>query len=246
MHRRLGNVARALGHLVRKEERIMARHRGLQYSGEWHEDAMSGRGRFYFKNGDLFEGRFESGEAHGLGMLNRTSNGDVYMGEWRRGERTGSGALWFGTTGDKYVGEFHNGRKHGHGNMTYSAGSTIVGRWLNDRHVTGADMFKLFDDDLLLVRSDGQADDETPTLGTRVRLGQATFVDGGDRFHGEIMVHGRGVLLTKGIFIRAGNLDEILKNILISIIREMTRINGSVILVNLCFGHLQLELFGIC
>ena len=92
----------AARHFVRNEEHMMARHCGLRYEGEWDKGVMSGRGRFYFKNGDLFEGRFEAGSAHGLGKLNRTSHGAVFIGEWCRGERIRPSSL---LKIDRYRGE---------------------------------------------------------------------------------------------------------------------------------------------
>lgn len=44
---------------------------GLQYEGEWVNGEMSGNGKYYFTNGDVWEGSFRKNELHGAGMYSK-------------------------------------------------------------------------------------------------------------------------------------------------------------------------------
>ena len=38
------------------------------YFGNWHNDVQEGDGKYYYGNGDVYEGKFADGKSHGFGM----------------------------------------------------------------------------------------------------------------------------------------------------------------------------------
>ena len=65
-----------------------------------------------YRNGDYYEGEWEKGKPHGLGVM-VYANGDVYDGEWLKGKR------------------------HGKGQMSFSSGEICKGDWKNDQLYSG-------------------------------------------------------------------------------------------------------------
>ena len=103
-----GNWLRRVRCMVLGDVAMLSRNRGVKYVGEWHQDRMSGRGRFLFHNGDAFEGVFANGEAHGPGLLTFSD-------------------------GHRYEGEFVDGKRKGRGMLSMRSGEVFVGTWLNDQ-----------------------------------------------------------------------------------------------------------------
>lgn len=110
-------------------------------------------GKFYFKDGTVYEGPFDSNwDFHGKGKMTWKS-GDTYTGEFRHGEKTGQGVYRWkkggylegyfekfvikkGTRvfddGSKYEGTFDNDEKyHGKGKYYYTDGCIYDGDWLH-------------------------------------------------------------------------------------------------------------------
>jgi len=111
---------------------------GARYEGPFVKNKMSGNCKFYFKNGDLYEGEIVDGKLTGKGSRSYRSerfslgsslgNGD-YIGDFIEGERTGNGTWsfwWFDKTNgvwkettSRYEGQFLNGLFHGQGKYYY-------------------------------------------------------------------------------------------------------------------------------
>ena len=78
-----------------------------RYEGSFHRGKKSGRGSFYYANGDVFRGVFDDDAPHGEGEFVFAS-GDTVTGVWKRG------LLW-----------------QGRGNYTVSSGARFAGVWEN-------------------------------------------------------------------------------------------------------------------
>ena len=77
----------------------------------------SGKGTIIYDNGDMFEGKFENNEPHGVGKMTY-KDGRVCEGIWKNGKI-------------EYEGELFNGEPHGRGKMIYSTGYVYEGDWKN-------------------------------------------------------------------------------------------------------------------
>lgn len=64
--------------------------RNKLYKGELVDGKMSGKGKYWDKEGLEFEGDFVNGMVHGFGVK-KLRNGDVYTGTFNRGWRHGKG-----------------------------------------------------------------------------------------------------------------------------------------------------------
>jgi hypothetical protein len=62
----------------------------VEYSGDWFNDEMSGKGTLYFREGHKYIGNFLSHNMHGIGSI-KYGNGDTYEGNWICGEPDGGG-----------------------------------------------------------------------------------------------------------------------------------------------------------
>lgn len=89
-----------------------------------------------YPNGNRYEGDFEAGMPHGLGVMAFT-NGDQYAGHFYRQYRQGEGRMKF-ANGDQYLGHFNENRMQGYGVMDYHDGGRYEGEWFADvPHGTG-------------------------------------------------------------------------------------------------------------
>jgi hypothetical protein len=60
-----------------------------------------GKGVYYFKNGDIYEGMFAESLFHGKGKLVAKQSGDIYDGMFANDKFYGFGVYTYGS-GDKY------------------------------------------------------------------------------------------------------------------------------------------------
>lgn len=73
---------------------------GIDLGIGWYEGEFSGRfcngiGKMEFKNGDIYNGRWDMGEKDGRGTFYYARSGDIYCGEWKEDSRTGRGLyIW--------------------------------------------------------------------------------------------------------------------------------------------------------
>jgi len=95
--------------------------------------------KFFYPNGDSFEGEFVNNLREGQGIY-VSKAGHRYEGGWKKDQREGNGSLtfvekedgvtkWAGT----YEGEWHLNRKHGRGTFTYPSGDKYEGGWADDQ-----------------------------------------------------------------------------------------------------------------
>jgi hypothetical protein len=64
---------------------------------------MHGLGKYFYVNGETYNGGWVSGQRSGSGEMTYL-NGDVYVGEWSMGKREGKGTLTKKGSGDTFEG----------------------------------------------------------------------------------------------------------------------------------------------
>ncbi len=78
---------------------------------------MTGKGRYIWENGIVFEGDFLNNEINGSGKYTWPSSyggrSSTYEGEVFKGKRHGLGTFKSGITSNIYVGEWMNGKRYG-------------------------------------------------------------------------------------------------------------------------------------
>jgi hypothetical protein len=57
-------------------------------------DKMHGKGKYTYKNGDVYEGDFAKGNPHGKGKMT-WADGRVYTGDFAKGKRNGNGKMTY-------------------------------------------------------------------------------------------------------------------------------------------------------
>ena len=102
------------------------------YSGQCvHHGSVpsrEGHGKFWYVNGDVYEGSWRRSLPHGTGKI-RYATGAVYDGGFSRGKRHGHGTLFY-ANGDVYDGAWSDDNKEGHGVFTWAAsGERYEGAW---------------------------------------------------------------------------------------------------------------------
>lgn len=88
-------------------------------------------GKYYFKDGTIYDGSFQNWNFHGFGSM-KWPNGDLYVGNFVNGSRSGKGRYTF-ASGGYYDGDWFNGNRHGQGENVYSDNVKYVGTYLNDK-----------------------------------------------------------------------------------------------------------------
>lgn len=99
-----------------------------RYEGEFKDGQFHGKGRFFYKNRDVYDGAFRRGSPHGHGMYSFYSEpnyGDVYLGNFRRGQYHGSGE-YKSRNGTFFAGCWVGGKRHGPGQVRYATGKTML------------------------------------------------------------------------------------------------------------------------
>ena len=86
---------------------------GAVYEGEFMDDKMHGRGNYVYADGHVYEGEYKDDKMHGRGNY-VYPNGNVYEGEFMDDNRLGQGKyVW--ADGHVYEGEWKDGKMHGRG-----------------------------------------------------------------------------------------------------------------------------------
>lgn len=104
------------------------------YSGQWHADAMHGRGKHTWTDGRVYEGEFKSGKFSGQGRMEWHAQKGVlvYEGEYLDDMKHGQGKfLW--ADGRAYDGQWGMGKRDGRGTYTDAQGVTKAGVWKNNK-----------------------------------------------------------------------------------------------------------------
>ena len=100
------------------------------YEGEWVDDLRHGRGKIQYKNGNVYEGEFRSGERHGQCVFTNVAANTVYTGNFEKNNYfSGHGKMIFHNTGNIYEGEWRNNKMQGFGVMLYATGDKYEGEW---------------------------------------------------------------------------------------------------------------------
>lgn len=100
---------------------------GEEYTGEFRNGFISGKGVMTWPDGDRYEGSYDSDARNGYGVFTYR-NGDIYSGNFRNNIKTGSGEYKW-KNGDVYSGEWKDGRMNGRGTYTWSDGVSYTGEW---------------------------------------------------------------------------------------------------------------------
>mmetsp|Transcript_39769 Transcript_39769/g.93367 ORF Transcript_39769/g.93367 Transcript_39769/m.93367 type:complete len:705 (+) Transcript_39769:538-2652(+) len=92
---------------------------GDRYEGTWELGQMQGHGVLQFLNGDRYRGQFLWGAIHGYGRYEYNSKehpewrGDVFQGFFDGGKKHTLGVYYFAESRGMYTGEFWHGHFHG-------------------------------------------------------------------------------------------------------------------------------------
>jgi hypothetical protein len=98
-----------------------------KYFGETMNRIMEGKGKFFYKNGDTYDGFWKNGVKEGRGIY-IYKNGDLYEGDFKNDKFEGKGIIYY-NDGDIYDGNFSNGLWHGKGIYYYINGKIYEGDW---------------------------------------------------------------------------------------------------------------------
>lgn len=137
----MDNAKKALNNLNAKKKQLLDKKAGIetitfssgQYIGTVKNGMPHGKGKFIWKNGDVYEGDWVNNEITGKGKFT-WKNGDVYEGDFINAIRSGNGKLSSGYVPKEkvisiggsegyytfeYTGEFKNDNYHGQGSLKY-------------------------------------------------------------------------------------------------------------------------------
>jgi len=117
-----------------------------KYIGQWKGGKPSGKGTYYWSNGDRYEGEWFEGKRNGNGMF-FSANGTQQKGFWDNDEFVGSSVnegclfgncdngkgIYSWTDNDQYAGEWKEGKKNGYGIYSYNDGSKFIGEFLHGK-----------------------------------------------------------------------------------------------------------------
>ncbi|XP_072013926.1 LOW QUALITY PROTEIN: junctophilin-2-like [Amphiura filiformis] len=97
-----------------------------EYSGCWHY-GFEMSGVYTWPSGNTFEGQWENGRRHGLGV--ESKGRWVYKGEWTQGYKGKYGVIQSLASGARYEGTWSSGLQDGYGQETYADGGIYQGQW---------------------------------------------------------------------------------------------------------------------
>lgn len=82
----------------------------------------NGHGRYYYSNGNFYDGQWKNDRKHGRGEYKYLLTKENYKGEWRNGQKDGRGIFTF-SYNDYYDGQFEKGLKSGRGKIVFQSGA---------------------------------------------------------------------------------------------------------------------------
>lgn len=107
-----------------------------EYTGDWFEDKKHGRGTFFYKNNDRYDGYWVNGMPQGEGRM-IYANENIYEGQWHEAKRNGYGVLTK-RNGDHFEGHWVNDLREGQGSYFYhDKNKLFVGEWVADQPKAG-------------------------------------------------------------------------------------------------------------
>jgi len=133
---------------------------GEYYIGELRYSTPNGKGKLYYKNGDIkYDGDFVKGKRHGLGKYYFSDyswfvmedkkkfffmKGDYYFGQFENDNMHGKGIIYLVDGRVKYDGDLVNNKFEGNGKYYFESGGYYVGQLKQDmQHGYG----KMYDKD---------------------------------------------------------------------------------------------------
>lgn len=102
---------------------------GCMYEGKWKRGKASGKGKFSWPSGATYEGEFKSGRMEGFGVFTG-SDGDSYCGSWSSDRKHGYGQKRY-ANGDYYEGWWKKNLQEGKGRYVWKNGNEYIGEWKN-------------------------------------------------------------------------------------------------------------------
>ena len=109
--------------------KIYYKNGDLYYQGELKNGMKEGTGEIFFENGEYYSGQFTQDKIIGKGEYHY-DNG-YYIGDLINGIRNGKGKYYF-SNGEIYEGDFVNNLKEGTGIYKYKDGDYYIGSWSKD------------------------------------------------------------------------------------------------------------------
>jgi hypothetical protein len=133
-----GNYADFLGYIHNilqkedeKEKIKIELEDGGYYIGEINQDNIpNGKGEYYFKNGEKYEGDIIKDTFEGNGKY-IYENGENYIGQWKNDLKHGTGILYNKNKCPKYEGGFVNDVYEGYGKYYWENGEYYIGQFKN-------------------------------------------------------------------------------------------------------------------
>ena len=112
-----------------KEEKRIELEDGGYYIGEiTNEEIPNGKGKYIFKNGEIYEGSIIEDKFEGYGKY-IYENGEYYIGQWKEDLRNGKGILYYKNGKIKYDGEFLNDKFEGNGKYIWENDEYYIGQF---------------------------------------------------------------------------------------------------------------------
>jgi len=114
-----------------KEGKRIELEDGGYYIGELSNNEIpNGKGKYFFKNGEIYEGSIIEDIFEGNGKY-IYENGDYYIGQWKDNLRNGKGILYYKEGTIKYEGDFLNDKYEGTGKYNWEDGEYYIGEYKN-------------------------------------------------------------------------------------------------------------------
>ena len=79
---------------------MFAKHEGKEYTGEFQENQIKGRGKMKWRDGTVYEGSFNNAKFEGYGEMTYP-DGSYYHGFWEDGLRHGKNGVLFDAQSQK-------------------------------------------------------------------------------------------------------------------------------------------------
>ena len=193
--------------ICKKEGKKLINEKGDYYIGELKNGKMNGKGKIYFKNGNVkYMGDFVNDKKEGIGQYffetdeyyfiedHKKFNlliGDYYIGPWLNDKMYGIGKIYLRDGRLKYQGDFVNNKLEGYGKYIFEDGDYYVGDFFNNlQHGKGKIYLKngelLFQGEFIKDRIEG--------------TGKLFFKEGRGYFIGSFKnskMHGKGRIYSK-------------------------------------------------
>ena len=191
----------------KKEGKKIINEKGDYYIGELKHGKMNGKGKIYFKNGNVkYMGDFVNDKKEGMGQYFFETDeyyfiedhkkfylliGDYYIGPWLNDKMYGIGKIYLRDGRLKYQGDFVNNKLEGYGKYIFEDGDYYIGDFFNNlQHGKGKIYLKngelLFQGEFIKDRIEG--------------TGKLFFKEGRGYFIGQFKnskMHGKGRIYSK-------------------------------------------------